>query len=334
MRVWLVFLWLLALAARAVAAPEPPPPQDFAGAQYIDGSGCVFARAGDNWAPRLDRQGAPVCGFPPTLSQRGLNLDAAPRPTVEDRLFEQFSQGLRDGEFTADPRQRQELHDPGLPDRQDPLTRNLQTAIARQEALRAAMSGARENSDLCNLLGYHSDPSDQPALGGDVTFGLCPGMRADPPRAILTEGARRDRVKVAAAEPVDDEAQTEAVTPAASPGIAAPAARPAARTSPDNGKRSAQAAHAARRPVPVVPGVEMIPANARYVQVGLYPDQASAEIIARRLIARGYPAGLARRDGYAPDVRAVLAGPFEDRGRLVRALNDLRRQGYDRAVAR
>ena len=63
------------MLARAAAKAEPLqpaelPPADYAGLQYVDSKGCMFARAGTGsqvvWVPRVSRQGVPVCGNPPS----------------------------------------------------------------------------------------------------------------------------------------------------------------------------------------------------------------------------------------------------------------------------
>lgn len=333
MRVSWVMFWVLALAVRAAAAPEPPPPEGFAGTQYIDGSGCVFLREGDDWVPRTDRQGVPVCGFPPTLSQRGLAPEMpapAPPPTIEEVLFEKLATGLRDGEFAADPRPIAERQAVAAPAGQSPVERDLQALVSGQDAMRRAMSGGPDK-DLCRLLGYEPDPSGAPVPGRDVTFGLCPGMRAELPGPIITAGARHDAVALAANAPQEQPgpaADREPVAadagakPAATEGTAPSPAKPAAVTRP------AVAAPAA--PGRPATAIEMIPASARYVQIGGFTDEADALAVARQLIGIGYEVGLARRQ----DQAQLLVGPFEDRGALVRALNDLRGRGHDKAVAR
>ena len=63
-----------ALGASAALAqgsqPAEQPPADFAGQQYVDSKGCLFVRAGDGtkvlWIPRVSRDGAQVCGYPPS----------------------------------------------------------------------------------------------------------------------------------------------------------------------------------------------------------------------------------------------------------------------------
>ena len=64
----------LALASPALAEgpirPAEAPPADYAGQQYVDSRGCVFLRAGTPgnivWVPRVTRQGAAMCGNPPS----------------------------------------------------------------------------------------------------------------------------------------------------------------------------------------------------------------------------------------------------------------------------
>jgi predicted small lipoprotein YifL len=62
----------LPLAAFAQSGPAELPPADFAGRQYVDSSGCVFVRAEVNgavtWAPRLNRDRTPLCGYRPSLA--------------------------------------------------------------------------------------------------------------------------------------------------------------------------------------------------------------------------------------------------------------------------
>nr|WP_252733686.1 SPOR domain-containing protein [Paracoccus marinaquae] len=78
----------------------------------------------------------------------------------------------------------------------------------------------------------------------------------------------------------------------------------------------------------------MIPASARFVQVGAFADDANATIVIRRLSEMGYRVGQTRSRHDGKPVRVILAGPFTDRRSLVAALNRLRAQGYPGAVAR
>lgn len=65
-------LWLV-LAHAAGAEPLQPaelPGPDYAGLQYVDSKGCLFARAGNGsevqWIPRVSRGGVQVCTYPPS----------------------------------------------------------------------------------------------------------------------------------------------------------------------------------------------------------------------------------------------------------------------------
>ncbi|MFV0408993.1 MAG: hypothetical protein ACK5LJ_04610 [Paracoccus sp. (in: a-proteobacteria)] len=55
--------------ARDLLPAEPPPP-DFQATQYIDSHGCVFVLDGVGWTARLAEDGAPICGFPPSMGGR------------------------------------------------------------------------------------------------------------------------------------------------------------------------------------------------------------------------------------------------------------------------
>ena len=65
---------LVVVAGTAVGAeplrPAELPPAGYAGLQYVDSKGCMFARAGNGaevlWIPRVSRKGVPVCGNPPS----------------------------------------------------------------------------------------------------------------------------------------------------------------------------------------------------------------------------------------------------------------------------
>ena len=78
----------------------------------------------------------------------------------------------------------------------------------------------------------------------------------------------------------------------------------------------------------------MIPAHARYIQIGTYVDEGNALAALRRLSAMGYRT--AQRNERVKDSagKAILAGPFTNRQALVTALTQLRTNGYPRAVAR
>lgn len=353
MRGFGIFWVFLALAVAAHAAPVPPPPEGFAGMQYVDGRGCVWRRPPDgDWSAWRDGAGGAICGFPPTLEARRTDPDAErvlapehpPRPpSVEDLLADRLASGLRQGDLVADPRPAEIRRAPQEPETPPQEARDL-TMMARQEAaLRSALNkGADGRSDLCGLLGYRPDLTAVPILGGDVTLGLCPGMRAEIPTDRIVEGGRApDPAPVpalaarAAARPKPSVAPGGAVS-AVTADRRAPARPDRASTGPAlQAGGSVTARHRPPKPTPSAPPqTEMIPASARYVQVGGYGDDENAVATIRRLSAMGYRVAQTRTRSDDRTIRLVMAGPFTDRRSLIAALNRLRSDGYPRAVAR
>ncbi len=56
--------------AEKALRPAELPPASYAGQQYVDSNGCLFLRTGTGaetvWIPRVSRDGASVCGYPPS----------------------------------------------------------------------------------------------------------------------------------------------------------------------------------------------------------------------------------------------------------------------------
>lgn len=327
---WVVLVLLL--PGRIWATPEPPPPGDFPGAQYIDRTGCVFVRQGTDWVPRLDKDGAPICGFPP--SQPALAaVPETPLPSPEEALTDMLAQGLRAGDLATDQPAAplgQAAPDPA----QAVLDATLQDQIEIEARLRSAMAGQAPEG-LCARLGYRPATDQTPIIGGDVTQGLCPGMTAPKLQPQLSAAVAATPLPTApdAPSPAVATETPEPVskdTPAPKPvRRAEPAAKPAAVKSASVIART-PAAPSVEKPDPV----EMIPANARYVEIGIYADAANAMAALRRLSGLGY--STAQRDQKVGNRsgKAILAGPFSDRQALVTALTRLRANGYPRAVAR
>ncbi len=360
MRVQIGFWMLLVTAGMAVASPLPPPPDNFASLQYIDGRGCVYERDGGDWVARVDGEGGQICGFPPSLAARRTDPDAdrilpagdQSPPTVEGLLMQQLASDLRQGEFNADPLPPEVRRAPKPPTSPASLQVELGEVLDKAAALRATMTGADGTSaGLCDLLGYQPDTTPRPILGADVTQGLCPGMRAPTPEARILEGARLATGAVSPPEahqavPVASAVVSQPVssTPAPVRDVPATAAQPAvvpANPGVVADRRVAEDARPASPPartpaVRVEPPatVEMIPANARFVQVGRFTDDSNATLTIRRLSQMGFPVGqtFARKDDQR--VRVIMAGPFASRQALVAALNHLRNNGYPKAVAR
>lgn len=328
-----VVFWIVALAGAAVAAPDPAPPPDFTASQYIDGHGCVFLRQGQGWAARLDDDNAPLCGFPPSLSVRGagaqgdfMPVPAVPPPNPAELLAEALAAGLRQGEFGADPLPPEIRRDDPLPERPSALAAHLLQQVRAQASLRAALTGAgSSNSDLCARLGYVPDDDPAPVLGGDVTQGLCPGMRAPTPEERILPGQRAPVQGASQASPIATPAPVRVTQPAVRP-VRQPLATQPPKSSSVQARRQAPP-----RPISVP---EMIPASARYVQVGTYLQDDAALVTIRRLAELGYRTAqtYTRADGKV--FRVILAGPFTDRQTLVTTLNRLRAQGYPHAIAR
>lgn len=320
MRVLIWVVMVLLLPGRVLAAPDPPPPGDYPSGQYIDRTGCVFVRDSKDWTPRLDKRGAPICGFPPSQPALSDTAPLDPRPSPEDALAEVLALGLKSGDLVTDA-PAAPLADIAPDPGQAVLDATLQAQIDMEARLRSAMAGKAPDG-LCARLGYRPAKDARPIIGGDVTQGLCPGMTAPEPLPRIT----------ALAAPIPAEPTANAQAPSAD---SAPNPKPMHRA-----ERVARPASViARRPAAASPAekpnpVEMIPANARYVEIGTYADTANALAALRRLSGLGYRT--AQRDqklGNKPG-KAILAGPFADRQALVTALSRLRANGYPRAVAR
>lgn len=308
MRVPALLALLLAPLA-ALAAPVPPPPANFSGSQYIDGQGCVFHRVEGGWKARTDSAGQPLCGFPPSIEMRRLDPDsshvlpvARPEPSHDPAalLAERLAEELRQTDL-AEPRPI------AAGAESSPFSEQIAASLAVQQRA-TQVFGVPDN--LCRRLGY----SDGPVDGGlpDPT-GFCPGLRPPAPAALL--GDAPSATRNAAPRPV----------PAPSRRAAAPVERQRGAPAPTR-----QTGAEPPRPAPA-PGVEMIPAHARYVQLGMFRRE-DADRAARALATKGLPVARLRSQGDQPIV--IMAGPFADRQKLIETLNRLRSEGWPGAVAR
>ncbi|MFN3524797.1 MAG: SPOR domain-containing protein [Paracoccus sp. (in: a-proteobacteria)] len=295
------------------AAPEPPPPANFAGMQYIDARGCVFTRAQAGWQGRLDPAGELLCGFPPSLDQRRLDPETShvlppvtpltppdPAQILADRLAEELRNADMTGEVLPAP--------PPLPGRRNPLLDEMTAAVAQQASVRSAVGG-HVSGDLCARLGYRADPVED---GISDPTGFCLGQRPPTPAPRFSEAGAAPQARVA---------QRPEATPTARP------AHPVAATTRQTSRPTPPAARQR-----AATDVEMIPASARYVQIGVFRDDASAQAAIRALAEAGLPIAQSRSTAGAG--RAIMAGPFPDRRRLIETLNLLRAGGWPGAVAR
>lgn len=340
MREICVLLALAVFVSTAHATPSPFPPADYPGDQYIDGQGCVYNRAGTQWKPRLEKSGEKLCGFPPSLDSRRTDPDTltvlAPlhppqSPDPETLLREALAQGLRQGEFTADPRPQEARSEGKLPDFGQDISARVKGLIQARQEIRAQMAGALADSGLCAQLGYRIVTDAGPIIGGDVTQGLCPGMRADLPSRRIVASGRTEAKRVT---PNTDSVSASIGATKSAPAGMSRSARP--ETMP----RSATARNLRRSPIKPAPPKsnhvatqEMIPAAARYVEIGDFADESSARPVIHALSGLGFPVSKGQRQVAKRNSTVILAGPFDDRGALVAALNTLRGRGY-KAFAR
>lgn len=354
MRNILSMLFAFGLSGIAQATPSPLPPDSYKGEQYIDGRGCVFNRKGHGWTPRLDGQGKAICGFPSSLSVRRTDPDAvsvlAPasppaRPDPEQLLREQLAGELRQGEFTADPREPEIRRPPENKPGDGGMSAEMQALLRQQEAIRASMAGISPSSDLCARLGYVPDPDARPVVGGDVTQGLCPGMHAAAPVSRVVTGQTKTDDEPATSTPqrespavqttggdnVEKRAESAHV-PSLADKVKRPKPRPAKATVAAAGSKPSSGERAMN--TPPKPRPELIPATARYVQIGSFPDDEKAGAALRNLSALGLPLLRGQERGQERQMPLILAGPFDDRRSLVAALTMIRKSGYTKAVAR
>ncbi len=183
---WVIFLVLgPGQALASDLRPAEDPPADLVARQYIDSSGCVFLRdEAGGWLPRLSRDGSPICGYPPTLSARG--LDGKPRlraldpnagrsraELLEQALSETVLTNLRPGELANDPTPMETLPDFGPEPTSTAPVDALKAALAAAPTVRNNMGEALQpNRRLCQLLGY-DDKAGASALGSDPSQGYC-----------------------------------------------------------------------------------------------------------------------------------------------------------------
>jgi cell division septation protein DedD len=331
MRFW-IFLLLAGPVAAETLGPLEQPPEDFAGAQYIDSAGCVYLRQGSVWAPRLDRDGTVICGYPPSLPTLSTPTDGGHDAAL--RLSVTLAEGLRNSDLRDDPADplRREPVEPKRPNT-DQLA-DLNASLRSVSAMRAAaVEKPGGSTPLCALLGYDEAGPDG---GNNQTLGFCGGGSADlQPISAATrrddDGAGAAEVDLAARSPTARKPQAEKPKPQP-PAAGSHLATAGSGASGAVVGKDGSAKGAARTAERVPP--DLIAAGARYVQVGRYADPAAAEAVILRLVGAGYPVARGRRPDAEEGGRLILVGPFADRQALATALGRLRQSGYPKAVAR
>ncbi|GLK65778.1 SPOR domain-containing protein [Paracoccus kondratievae] len=342
---WLLLVLLPGLAwARALYPAEEPPP-GFPAQQYIDSRGCVFVHAETGgWQARLARDGSPICGYPPTLSARG--LDGAPRlraldpnagrsraELVAEALTRQVIPNLQPGELAGDPRPLEPLPDRGPEPASSVPVDALRAALVAAPGVRQSMAGAlRPNLRLCELLGYDGKPGE--AQLDDPTRGYCTGLsEVELSRLSLTRpigsGAQ---MASAASSPKSDASPPQVARVGHGPKVSG--ARPTARSPLPAAKTPVRPSGIQATPPPMSPKVGLIPAGARYVQVGTFARPENAERAIRRVAGMGYPVLRGRDQMGRREVEYLIAGPFPDREGIVRALDRIRKAGFRDAFPR
>ena len=372
----LVLFWLFwatgaGLASAQVARPAETPPGDFPGAQYIDSIGCVFARSGRDWVPKLDDDGALLCGFPPSRSAWAVDsVTTAPSMTEIERdltisLVETEGAGIDLALPAADAALQSSNPGAGAngsipmpaspgparpaiptnPPAEEGPGAEIQRALRADPVLAARITAAADpNTRLCTLLGLQPSAKAGLPLGADPTRGYCIGLSPQGlpgPQAVTPQAPGKlaaSALASAATKPAKPAraAMPPAVAAAANPAVAQPNAAKAAGDTAVGPKKDHAATktegQARANPAMATDKAEQVPANARYVQIGQFnPDGVAATIAAIR--AMGYPLARQTKSGEGGR-RIILAGPFETRERLIAALDRLRRAGYSEAFAR
>ena len=70
------------------------------------------------------------------------------------------------------------------------------------------------------------------------------------------------------------------------------------------------------------------------MQIGTYADARSATRAAQVVARLGLPVSMARETRRGTPVQTIMAGPFDGRGSIVRAIDRIHRAGYPGAYAR
>ena len=338
LRIWRgVLVWLCCLLPLVAKAQVPPP--DFGAALFIDAGGCVRERDGTGWRSRLLPDGTPDCGYPPTPlpgpPPRDADLPLPPGlPESEGRLLATLAEGLRPGDFLPPG---PALPPPAIPDH--PAMRAIETALSGDGlAVRAALSGARPNARLCALIGQGGTADG--GLGSDPSRGFCPGDAPGLVTAALRPAAALPVKPVVpqpegGAEAVASTGRIDRPAAAGAPTGAVPVAAP--RDAPPPRPAGAVAPAPARVVAPgprraLVVDESLIPAGARYLQLGGPVDAEAAQAGFVRVAVLGLPAARGRVPGGKGVL--VMAGPFDSRQAIVRAYARLRTAGFARIEPR
>lgn len=312
--------------------PAETPPPDFTAGQYIDSAGCVFVRTDGSWHGRVDRDGAAVCGYPPTLSARRTGPESEPalfpRPElppaarIERDLTQAIIPNLQAAELTGleGPAGKTPAeavaNSPALPavpqqpqgeTTSDPL--QIGAVIAQAPALSRQMAGPGRTDRLCALIG-----ASQPAPDG-ASLGLCGSAAPLASLSHISPGRKGG----------DATARTASATTG---DLTHPSAKRQEAKAVAQGSRTDRAGASAKAASP--DDVRMVPPGARFVQIGSFRDAGQAQATAGKLARLGVPVARAK-DGRA---ELILVGPLKGREAIVRMIERLRHAGYGDLRAR
>ncbi|PZO65938.1 MAG: hypothetical protein DI498_07575 [Paracoccus denitrificans] len=294
----LVAVALFATQVLAADHPAEDPPPDFPSPQYIDSAGCVFVRADGAWTPRLLRDGDNVCGYPPSVT-----AEVSPKLTRADltqKLSEAVVTGLNDEELNSSPPEEARVE---IADRIREAPRIRQMIASRPTGVVSSNAGNRR---LCDLLGgattgvagFGASAKGFCNLAPLDLLGLTDAATLSPPdRVVIAEVPKR-------AVNIRQSGQSGAVKTDSKP-VKSRSAKSEGEVKPWH----------------------------RYVAIGGWRDAAGADQTAARVRATGLTAGRIKGGARNTGIQ-VVAGPFEGREGVVRAIQILRGAGFTGLVPR
>ncbi|TQS73778.1 SPOR domain-containing protein [Rhodobacteraceae bacterium] len=337
-------------AAQAVGAqtagPAEEPPAGFGARQYVDSAGCVFVRRADDgngWVARRGRDGAPICGYSPSLPERAASLQpgiagidilsgAGSRcPNAPARITRyRLSDGrhvVRCGPPARDPVgfinsagiSGLRVGNGGLPAPQTP-----------------ALVGARTQTGA-GFADRRPDVRDAPE------FDMVPGAPELPPAALVAPAPVAQNATPATqgladtAPDIRQDTQQSTAAPAADVHTAQPQVDAPATTQHTGVQPAARAPSATPARINAVPRNQpahrSAPADPRgyFVQAGIYRKPANAKRAKTLLWGGDLPVASAQN---GRGMTAIYSGPFREIGAARAALATVRRLGFADAFIR
>lgn len=336
---------VLAALAAAPARAEGPPP-GFTGAQYVDAQGCVFARGPQGWAPRRNRDGSPVCGYPPAAAaptETATTADAAdaavgaPSPAPSEPAAE--AEPIPGAASSAPPPAplatpaQATLPQATLPRATPALATPAGSPLAPPVLDLPPPRQAPPLPDADPARASTAPPAPRPTADAEATDAEGCALIALSPEGRIAAGPRRDYL----GPPPPRDCRAPAPDGFAPAPLAGPVAGPVAGRLGAPPLRRAQTRRSQPAPAQAQTAPPRSPDPApghRYVQVGSYGEPMNGTRALSRILGMGLPAarGKGRIGGQA--VQVIYAGPFDDPAALRAALVRLRAVGYADAFTR